>query len=83
MFANELNKYHTLTDKAQFDFYYYGLPKKNYFTKWAKMAKTEYTEAIMAYFDVSYKVAKQYEKVLTSVQIDRILTWYKDHKGGK
>ena len=83
LYANELNKYHDLEDKAQFDFYFYALPKKNYFAKWAKNMKTEETEMIMEYFKVSYKVAKQYEKILLEPQLKQIKEWFKNRKGGK
>ena len=78
-----MNKYSELPEVAQFDFYYYSLPKKNYFAKWAKRLKTEETEMIMEYFKVSYKVAKQYEKILQSKQIKQIKEWYETRKGGK
>ena len=34
------------------------------------------TEMIMAYFKVSYKVAKQYEKVLGIKQLKQIKDWH-------
>lgn len=83
LYANEMNKYSDLSVNAQFDFYYYSLPKKNYFAKWAKKVKTEDTEMIMEYFKVSYKVAKQYEKILQDKQIQQIKKWYETRKGGK
>ena len=83
LYANEMNKYSNLPIEAQFDFYYYSLPKKNYFAKWAKKVKTEDTEMIMEYFKVSYKVAKQYEKILQDKQIQQIKKWYETRKGGK
>ena len=83
LYANEMNKYSNLPIDAQFDFYYYSLPKKNYFAKWAKKVKTEDTEMIMEYFKVSYKVAKQYEKILQDKQLQQIKKWYKTRKGGK
>ena len=36
----------------------------------------ELTEMIMAYFKVSYKVAKQYEKVLGIKQLKQIKDWH-------
>ena len=83
IYANEMNKYHQLGHREQFDFYYHSLPKKKYFAKWAKAVKSEYTDAIMWYFDVSYKVAKQYEKVLKKEQMESITIKYNNRKGGK
>lgn len=81
--ANEMNYRHALPDRAQFDFYYYGLPKKKYFAKWAKDVKSDYTEMVMEYFNVSYKVAKQYEMILKSDQLAKIVDWHNARKGGK
>jgi hypothetical protein len=83
LYANEMNKYSELPVQAQFDFYYYSLPQKNYFAKWAKKVKTEDTEMVMEYFKVSYKVAKQYEKILKDKQLKQIKEWYENRKGGK
>ena len=83
IYANELNKYHGLGKREQFDFYYYTLPKKKYFAKWAKTVKSEYTDSIMWYFEVSYKVAKQYEKVLKKEQMESIKVRYEKKHGGR
>ena len=83
LFANELNKYADLGEREQFEFYFHALPKKNYFSKWAKGMKTEKTQMIMDYFKVSYKVAKQYERILQDKQLKQIEQWSKTHKGGK
>lgn len=83
LFANEMNKYDNLSDQMCFDFYYHGLPKKNYFAKWAKKFNSDATEMVKEYFSVSYKVAKSYEKILNKSQLDQIKTWYDNRKGGK
>ena len=43
--------------------------------------KTEKTKMIMKYFDVSYKVAKQYEMILKDKQLQQIKAWYEIKKG--
>ena len=43
--------------------------------------KTEKTEMIMKYFDVTYKVAKQYEIILKDKQLRQIKAWYEIKKG--
>ena len=78
-----MNKYDNLSDQMCFDFYYHGLPKKNYFAKWAKKFNSDATEMVKEYFSVSHKVAKQYEKILDKSQLDQIKTWYDNRKGGK
>ena len=42
--------------------------------------KTEKTEMIMKYFDVTYKVAKQYEIILKDKQLRQIKAWYETKK---
>ncbi len=37
----------------------------------------ELTEMIMPYFKVNYKVAKQYERVLGTKQLEQIKNWHK------
>ena len=43
--------------------------------------KTEKTEMIMRNFDVTYKVAKQYEIILKDKQLRQIKAWYETKKG--
>ena len=43
--------------------------------------KTEKTKMVMKYFDVSYKVAKQYEVILKDKQLRQIKAWYEIKKG--
>lgn len=81
--ANEINKYYDLPERAQFDFYYYSLPKKKYFAKWAKAVKSDNTDAIMAYYNVGPKIALDYEKTLKKDQVSTIIKWYENHKGGR
>ena len=42
--------------------------------------KTEKTEMIMKYFDVTYKVAKQYEIILKDKQLRQIKAWHDTKK---
>lgn len=81
--ANEMNKYSFLSEKAQFDFYYYSLPKKNFFSKWAKADKVEHTDAVCSYYGCSEKEANQYLKVLTNDQLRKVVEWANNSKGGK
>lgn len=81
-YANEINKYHQLGNREQFDFYYFSLPKKKYFAKWAKSVKSENIDAIMAYYNVGPDKASEYETVLKPDQLDVIKTWYSNKEGG-
>ena len=80
--ANEINKYHRLGNKEQFDFYYYSLPKKKYFAKWAKASKIEHIDSICAYYDCSEREAMSYIKVLKEDQLTQIIQWFDQSKGG-
>lgn len=82
LFANEMNKNTNINDQMVFDFYYYGLPKKNYWASWAKHFKTEYTDSIKEYFEVSRLTARQYEKLLNEKQKQYILNWFETRIGG-
>ena len=45
--------------------------------------KTEKTEMIMKYFNVTYKVANQYEIILQGKQLRQIKAWYDTKKGDR
>lgn len=83
VYANEMNKYHNLPEKAQFDFYFHALPKKNLFAKWSKASKSKNWELIAEYFGVSMKVAKDYDRVLNKEQIKAIKDDLDGRKGGR
>ena len=84
IYANEMNKYHQLGDREQYDFYFHGLPKKNMFAKWAKGTKhDDDTKAVAAYYETSLDVAKNYKRVLKPSQLSTITEWYKTREGGK
>ena len=83
LYANELNTDINISNQMCFDFYFYGLPKKNYWSKWAKSFVSEYNESIKEYFKVSSKEAKQYEKLLNEKNKKFILNWFENRKGGK
>ena len=46
LYANELNKDINISDQMVFDFYYHGLPKKNYWSVWAKNIVSDYNESV-------------------------------------
>lgn len=83
VFANELNKYFDLPDKAQFDFYFFAMPKRSYFSKWAKGVQSKYSTAIKEKYKVSEAVAREYEKILNPEQLEIIQKWHESRKGGK
>lgn len=59
LFANELNRYWDIPKQQQFDFLYYGLPKKKRYGKWHKNQDDKASlELIQEYFGYSRKKAK-------------------------
>ena len=83
IYANEMNKYHSLDNHSQFDFYYYGLPKKNLFSKWSKKSEHDYIDSVKEYYNVPESVALNYLKVLTVEQKEYIQSHIGSRKGGK
>jgi Holliday junction resolvasome RuvABC DNA-binding subunit len=60
LFANEMNRYWSLSKQQQFDFYYHGLSKKKRFGKWHKnQDDVEALEIIQEYFGYSRHKAKE------------------------
>lgn len=82
-YANEMNKYHGLGDKEQFDFYYHSLPKKRYFAKWAKTKEEEYLKDVCEYYSVSPKIGKEYLRALAEDNLKEIKEYNKNKRGGK
>lgn len=83
LYANEVNRDINISDQMVFDFYFYGLPKKNYWSMWAKNVVSEYNECVKEYFKVSSKVASQYEKLIKEKDKKLILEWFQKREGGK
>lgn len=66
LYANEMNLRSELSNRQQYDFYYFGIPKAKRFAKWIKKENTEDIEAVKEYYSVSDRVAKQYLLVLSN-----------------
>ena len=83
LFANEINKYSQarLTDKQQYDFLYYAVPKKKRFGKWIKADEMPNLEVVCKFFNCSIEKAKEYLKILNDDQIEEIKT--KMETGGR
>lgn len=82
LFANEMNMAWGLPAQLQYDFYYYGLTKKNRFGKWNKntLEKEEAILLIKEYFNYSTLKAREVLPVLTSDDLAQIKSELK--KGG-
>jgi hypothetical protein len=78
--ANEMNRYHQLENKMQFDFLINIVRKKKRYSKWFKPQSDENVEAVMIHYGYSLDKARQVVGLLTQDQITQIK---KSHnKGG-
>lgn len=72
MFANEMNQYHFLPKKMQYDFYINSLRKKKRFSPWIRKDTIKDIDCIKRYYGYSDEKAKQALKILTKEQINFI-----------
>jgi len=78
--ANEMNRYHQLDNKMQFDFLINIVRKKKRYSKWFKPQPDEDVEAVMEYYGYSLDKARQVVGLLTQDQITQIKKSH--YKGG-
>jgi hypothetical protein len=81
MFANEMNKYHFLPKKLQYDFLINIVRKKKRFSPWLRQDKIKDLDYVKRYYGYSNEKAKQALKILTQEQINFIKS--KFETGGK
>jgi len=72
MFANEMNKYHFLPKKLQYDFYLNSLRKKKRFSPWLRQDKIKDLDYVKRYYGYSNEKAKQTLKILNKEQLNFI-----------
>ena len=72
MFANEMNQYHFLPKKLQYDFYLNTLRKKKRFSPWLRQDKVKDLDCVKRYYGYSNEKAKQVLKILTQEQLNFI-----------
>ena len=71
--ANEMNGYHFLSNKVQFDFLLNSIRKKKRFGgRWLKQAKLKNLEYVKEYYGYSNEKAKDALNILTEEQIELI-----------
>jgi len=81
MFANEMNKNHSLEKKFQYDFFINIIRKKKRFSPWIKKEKIQDLEVVKSYYGYSNEKAQQALKILTKQQLSFIKS--KLETGGK
>jgi hypothetical protein len=80
-FSNEMNRYHHLDNRLQFDFLINITRKRKRFSKWAKAQPESDIDAVKEYYEYSNEKARQALTLLSPEQIKIIKT--KVSKGGK
>ena len=81
MLANEMNLYHQLDGRLQYDFLRGTVRKKKRFGKWAKKTEVDNVDVIKEYYGYSDSKAQSVIDLFTPEQIDALKS--KLYKGGK
>ena len=69
MFSNEMNQYHFLPKKMQYDFFLNTLRSKKRFSPWLRKEEIKDIDCIKRYYGYSNEKAKQVLPLLTEEQI--------------
>lgn len=81
LMANEMNRYHQIDNRLEFDFLINIVRKKKRFSKWNKPEILSDVEVIKQYYGYSNQKARQIINLLSSDQLDELKK--KVNKGGK
>jgi hypothetical protein len=81
LMANEMNQYHHIDNRLQFDFFINIVRKKKRFSKWNKPETVSDVEVVKEYYGYSNEKARQVLTLLTSEHIDELKK--KVYKGGR
>ena len=72
LFANEMNQYHFLPKRMQYDFFLNTLRTKKRFSPWLHKDEIKDLELVKRYYGYSNEKAKQALKILTKKQLNFI-----------
>tara|TARA_B100001778_G_scaffold231387_2_gene192602 strand:- start:1233 stop:1625 length:393 start_codon:yes stop_codon:yes gene_type:complete len=72
LYANEMNRYHFLDKRLQYEFYLNSIRKKKRFAKWAKADNNDEVMMVQEYYKFSPQKAKAALRVLSPKQLDII-----------
>jgi len=72
MYANEMNRYHFLPKKLQYDFFINSLRTKKRFSPWLRKDTIKDLDYVKQYYGYSNEKAQQALRILTKEQIDFI-----------
>ena len=72
LYSNEMNRYHFLDKKLQYEFYLNSIRKKKRFAKWAKAEDNDEVIMISEFYKYSPQKAKAAQKILSQEQKETI-----------
>jgi hypothetical protein len=81
LYANEMNKYHNLDHRLQFDFLINIVRKRKRFSKWNKNTDPDALNVVKEYYGYSNEKARQVLSLLSNEQIQELKK--RMFKGGK
>ena len=81
LFANEMNRFHHLDNRLQFDFFINIIRKKKRWSKWIKASEVDNLELIKEYYGYSNEKAKSALSLMSHEQIEQLKQ--RIYKGGK
>ena len=81
LYANEMNQYHHLPSRLQFDFFINIIKKRNRFSKWFKPSEIQSIDIIKEYYGYSNEKAKSVLSLLNNSQIEDLRQ--RIYKGGR
>ena len=81
LYANEMNRYHHLDSRLQFDFLINIIRKKKRWSKWIKASEVDNLELIKEYYGYSNEKAKSALSIMSNDQIEQLKM--RMYKGGK
>jgi hypothetical protein len=72
LYANEMNLYHALDKKLQYDFFINSLRTKKRYSAWLRKENIKDLEVVKSYYGYSNEKAKQALNILTKEQLNFI-----------
>ena len=81
LYANEMNRFHHLDHRLQFDFFINIIKRKKRWSKWVKPQEVNHLELIKEYYGYSNEKAKSALSLMSNEQIEELKQ--RIYKGGK
>ncbi len=72
LYANEMNKYHSLDKKMQYDFFINSLKPRKRFSPWIKKQTLEHLDLIKEYYGYNHSKSLEALRILTTEQLEFI-----------